>query len=337
MTTSEGRHRGADLSVVVVSPHGFTHVRRCVRHLREQDDAARVELVLVVPGRASLDDAAPGELDGFASVVVLPVGPVPDVDRAAGRGLLAASAPVVAVVEDHAYVGPGWVTALLAAYAGGDWCSVGSVMTNANPATGLSWANLLLGYGWWVDPGAAGELPDVPSHNGSYRRSALAPFGDALPERMGRDGDLHDALRAAGGRMLLARGATVAHANPSTLAPTVDLRLNAGRLYAAGRADGEGWSAPRRLAFAAAWPLVAAVRLRRLHAEHLAAGRHLAGAPRRVLLGLATALVVDALGQALGALRGAGPAVEVLRTFEQDRLQHLRRPERALLVEETPR
>jgi len=325
-----------DLSVVVVSPHGFTHVRRSVRHLREQDAAGRIELVLVVPGPTALEDAEPGELEGFARVRVVHVGPVPDVDRAAGRGLLAASGRVVAVVEDHAYVQPGWATALLAAYESGDWCSVGSVMENANPGTGLSWANLLLGYGWWVDPAGGGEMHDVPSHNGSYRRSALEPFGADLPDRMGRDGDLHDALRAAGGRMLLASGARIAHANPSLVAPTVDLRLSAGRLYSAGRAEAEGWSLPRRAAFAAAWPLVAAVRFRRLRGEHLAPGRHLAGAPPRVALGLAAALAVDALGQALGALRGPGPALDVLRTFEQDRIQHLRRRERARLVEGAP-
>ncbi|MCZ2837702.1 hypothetical protein [Modestobacter sp. VKM Ac-2985] len=327
---------GPALSIVVVSPHDFAHVRRTVRHLREQDDADQLELVLVATTEAAVADARPSELVGFAATRTVAVGAIPNVDRAAARGVLAASADLVAVIEDHAYVAPGWVRAVLAAYRDAPWVSVGSVMENANPDSSLSWANLVLGYGWWIDPAAAGEMRDVPSHNGSYRRAALAAFGEELPDLMVRGGGLHDRLRADGGRMFLAADARIAHVNPSTLPATADLRVNAGRLYGDERRRQERWPAAKRVLYAVAAPLIPAVRFRRIRAEHLAPGREHARLFPRALPGMIAALVLDAAGQALGYLRGAGRAPEVLAVFEMDRMQHLRRRDRERLAEAVP-
>ena len=315
--------RSPKLSVVVVTPGDGAQIRRSVRAVAAQDVADRVELVLVAPSEVALADLDEAVLAPFAAVRRVGVGPIPNVDRAAARGILAASAPVVAVIEDHGYVQPGWARAVLAAYENGPWVSVGSVMENANPRSSLSWANLMLGYGWWIAREQAGEMHDVPSHNATYRRDAVAAHGDSLPGRMGRLGDLHDRLRADGGRMLLAGDARIAHANPSRLAPTADLRFHAGRLYGAERAQEGGWGLPKRLAYAAAWPAIALVRLRRFHAEHLAGGRPHAHLWPRVLPGLVAALLLDALGQAAGYLRGPGRALDVLAVFEMDRVQHL--------------
>ncbi len=321
-----------DLSVIVVTPTTFEQIRRTVAHLRVQGAVDRLELVLVVPTEGALADHDPAELAPFGAVTVVPVGPIDNVDRAAARGMLGAAAPIVATIEDHAYVQSGWVEAVLTAYAEGDWGSVGSVMGNANPRTGLSWANLLLGYGWWLQPEQAGELPDVPSHNATYRRDVVARFGDALPDHVGRNGDLHDRLRAAGERLYLTPVGSITHANPSRLRATADLRFHAGRLYGDERARQGDWSPARRAFYAAASPLIPLVRSKRMYDEHFAAGRGHAELFPRIVPGLLAALVFDAVGQAAGYLRGPGRAPEVLATFEMDRIQHLDATDRRLLA-----
>jgi hypothetical protein len=320
------------MSVVVVTPNDFAQIRRTVSHLAEQDIAGELELVVVAPSEAALADRHEAELARFATVLTVPVGPVSDVDRAAARGILAATAAVVAIVEDHAFVQPGWARAIVDAYCDGPWVAVGSVIDNANPRRGLSWANLLLGYSWWIASEQAGEIADVASHNGSYRRAAVAEFGDELADRMGRGGDLHDRLRADRGKMYLAAGARVAHVNPSRLTATARLRFHAGRLYGAQRAAGARWSPAKRLLYAVAAPLIPLVRLRRLHAEHLAAGRPHARLFPRILPGLLVALSLDAAGQAAGYLRGPGRAQAVLRVFEMERLQHVTASDRRRVV-----
>jgi hypothetical protein len=324
-------HPSPTVSVVVVTPHDFRQVRRTIAHLAAQDGVDDVELVLVAPSEQAVADHEPAELAAFGSVTILPVGPIPNVDRAAARGMLTASAPIVASIEDHAFVQPGWLPAIRAAYEVGDRVSVGSVMGNANPRRGLSWANLMLGYGWWIHRDQAGELDDVPSHNATYRRETIAAFGDELPDHVGRAGDLHDRLRADGGLMYLAPDAAIEHVNPSTVSATASLRFNAGRLYGHERATQGRWGAPLRLAYALAFPLIALVRLLRLHREHLAAGAGHHELFPRVVPGLLTALLFDAVGQAVGYLRGAGEAPDVLATFEMDRIQHLDAADRRLL------
>jgi hypothetical protein len=317
------------LSVVVVTPTTFTQVRRTVDHLRRQSIAGRLELVLVVPTPDATDDADPAELAPFAAVQVVPVGPIPNVDRASADGIHAARAPIVAIVEDHAFVQPGWAEGLLRAYDAGDWTAVGAVMSNANPRTHLSWCNLLLAYGWWLHPERAGQHEDVPGHNISYRRDALTAFGEDLRDRLGRAGDLHDRLRDAGARMLLAPDAGVAHVNPSRWRSTSQLRFNAGRLY--GWQRSRDWSAGRRLLYALGSPLIPLVRLLRLRGDQLA-GSATGHLQPGILPTLLAVLVLDALGQAAGYLAGPGGSIDVLATFEMDRRQHLARVDEPLLA-----
>ncbi|MGB5952557.1 MAG: hypothetical protein WBG57_08615 [Ornithinimicrobium sp.] len=323
------------LSVVVVSPSDFAQVRRSVRHLSGQDTADQIELILVATSPASVADHHPWEFDRFAAVRIVAYGLITNVDRAAALGVSEASADIVAVVEDHAFVGPGWARAVMEAYRAADWVSVGSVMENANPSSSLSWANLLLGYGWWVDPARCGAIFDVPGHNGSYARSALAALSEELPDLMVRGGGLHDRLRAAGGRMYLAADARIAHLNPSRPSSTAKLRYNAGRLYGHIRAETERWSPVKRAAYALACIVIPYVRLQRLHAEHLAVGRAHHHLTPRILPGLLLALSLDAAGQAAGYLAGPGRAQEVAATFEMDRMRHLSRADHARFTSET--
>lgn len=323
------------LSVVVVTPHRFAPLRRTVRSLRAQTIRGRLELLVVAPSEDAVADREQGEVDAFAAVRTIPVGPISNVDRASAAGIHAARAPVVAVVEDHAYPYPHWAEHILAAYDSGDgqapYAAVGSIMGNANPRRTLSWVNLLLAYGRWTDPRDAGEMDDVPGHNITYATSVLQAFGDGLADRLGRGGDLHDRLRGAGHRMLLDSASRIDHVNPSRLVSTADLRFNAGRLYGSTRARTEGWSTARRLAYCLAGALIPLVRLRRLHAQWFGAGgAHAALAPRiypALLLGLA----LDAAGQIAGYAAGPGGSVDTLATFEMDRRQHVVEADRHIL------
>lgn len=83
------------LSTVVVTPDQFEQLRRTVRHLRDQHDADKMELVIVAPSEDAVRDHRNGELSGFANVAIVPVGPIPNVDKAAASAVPAASSPAV--------------------------------------------------------------------------------------------------------------------------------------------------------------------------------------------------------------------------------------------------
>ena len=50
-------------------------------------------------------------------------------------------------------------------------------MRNANPKSAISWANLLIEYGPWLDPAPAGKASHLPGHNSSYKRDVLLGYG----------------------------------------------------------------------------------------------------------------------------------------------------------------
>ncbi len=314
------------LSVVVVTAQTFRNVRRTVRHLQQQTIASQIELMLVAPDRAAVSDAAPHELSGFGRVACVEVGPFADVDREAARAVPVATASLIAFIEDHAFAEPQWAEAMVAAHAG-PWVAVASTMVNANPERVLSWCNLLVSYTASVEPVVEGERSAIPGHNISYKREALLPFGDALPDRMVREGGLLSELRSRGGRFMIAERARVHHINPSTIAATAEIRWHAGRLYGARRAASGRWSLPRRALYVALGPLIPVVRYSRVTRE-LFGNQTRIDIARRVKPAIFAGLVFDALGQMAGYALGAGGSLSALTRFELDRMQHITRAER---------
>jgi hypothetical protein len=305
------------MSVVVVTLDRFRTMRRTAGALRAQTARARIELILIGPTEEGLAERDPRETDGFFAVHTVAVGPIENVDRAAAHGIRMAKAPVVAIIEDHAYPEPEWAEAVLRAHEG-PWAAVGAVMENANPGTALSWANLLLAYGAWVEPVAGGETVSISRHNLSFKRLVLEQFGEGLESYLGRDGGLLQRLRADGHRFYLEPAARVHHANPSRLSATVTLRLNAGRLAGATRSRLEQWSPLRRTLYVLGGPLIPVFRARPLHRKVFRAGLFPRAYPALLLC-----LVLDGIGQMLGFALGPGESAQTLSDFEVGRPRHM--------------
>ena len=317
---------GPALTAILVAATKFADVARTEKALRRQTIVGDVELVVVGPDAAALADA-PADLDaaGYHSVKrVHTDGPIDNVDTAAAGGILAASASILGLVEDHAFPEPDWAERIVAAHRaakGGPYVAIGSGFENANPDTPQSWCNLLLAYGSWVGPNGRGPATHVSRHNISYDRDLLlAAVGDDLDRRLGRDGNILGTLLKQGHRFYLEPAARVRHLNPSKTASTRELRFNAGRLYAATRADAGKWSTPKRLFYAAASPLFPAMRLKHLGRRTLVAQDSVGW---RLWPSLLWWLTVDAAGQAIGFAAGPGKTAQTLAAFEFDRARHM--------------
>ena len=313
------------LSVILVTPDDFATVRRTFQHLRAQTMAERIEVVLVAPRAA---DVVPGtgEVDGFQSVQVVETG-APIASSAAARavGIRAARADVVALAEDHSFPDPGWAAALLAAHARGH-AVVGPTVRNGNPGTMLSWANLLLEYGPWLDPADAGPAEHLPGHNSAYRRDLLLAYGDELPRRMEVETVLQQELAARGHTLLRTADAWTSHLNFSVFLPSMALRFLGGWLFASGRA--RRWSAGKRAMYTLAAPLIPLVRLQRVLRTMARVPEQRALLPRIVpMLGLT--LLVDAAGELVGYALGAGRSDAQLSAIEFRRPRFLNPRDRA--------
>jgi GT2 family glycosyltransferase len=129
------------LSVILPTCDDFSTIRLTVRALSRQTIRDKIELVIVAP----VDD--PGvdekEVAEFARVTIVNGGPLRTSNISRSAGIRAACAPIVVLSEDHSFPDPDWAEALVKAHESG--CAVaGPVITNGNPKSLTSWANLLL-------------------------------------------------------------------------------------------------------------------------------------------------------------------------------------------------
>ena len=92
----------AELSIVVVAGSGPAGIARTMRHLRAQTARQRMEVLIVAESSAGFDLAALGGGE-FAACLLVEVGPITERGAAAARGMLAATSPIVGLIEDHSY------------------------------------------------------------------------------------------------------------------------------------------------------------------------------------------------------------------------------------------
>lgn len=307
------------MSVILATADTYESIRATVRHLWAQNVVNQIELVIVAPS-ASAVNLVDDELKSFFRYVVVEGGPGQSVGLANALGVRHATAPVIALAEDHAFPAPGWAEALIAAHRE-PWAAVGPVVRNANPKSRLSRADLLISYGPWMDPAPAGPVDYLPGHNTSYKRELLLGYGADLDSMMEGETSLHWDLRSKGHKLYLEPAAKIAHMNFAVLIPFMQVHLYGGRGFATTRAQNAQWGWGKRLFFSCASPLIPAVRLWRILREM---GRH--GRSRvpvvRVLPQILIGLAADATGQMLGYTLGAGKTTAKLTRLEHHRYRY---------------
>jgi GT2 family glycosyltransferase len=277
-------------------------VARTLRYLADQTIAERIELILVLLDGATPEGDPPDAVGRLAGHRFVPAPDARSIAEANAAGVRPASAPIVALGEDHAFPEPGWAEALVARHEE-PWAVVGPVVRNANPDTLVSWADYALSYASFAVGQPGGDVGFVPGHNSSYKRAVLERQGDGLSGALAAEWVFHLRLREQGEGVYLEPDAVLAHVNFSKLRPFLVHAFRGGRSHAAIRAM--HWSAMRRLVYALGSPVLPALRGYRV-------ARALPPAQRRLVPALALpvallGLVVDAAGQAVGFAR-ANPA-----------------------------
>ena len=318
------------LSVILVAGSGATSIARTVWHMRQQTVRNTIEFIVVVAHKDDLREMNIGQSEFFA-VNVLAVGPISERGDAAARGIMAATSPIVALIEDHSFPETEWADAFIRAHAG-PWAGVGPRVENANPATGRSCVNFLLSYVSFSGPQSAGPRALIPWHNSAYKRECLAPFQDRLGHLLTWEGDLQDELLAAGHTLYFEPLARTHHANVSRLGSTFRQNFHRGRVMGAIRAQRDRWPRWRKLAYAAAFPLYPLAQLRYL-LPVIRQQRYTVAMRVRVVSLLGPVLWAAAVGESFGVLTGAGNAFLALDGFDLHRLSHVTQAERREIIE----
>ncbi len=283
---------GPELSVVVPSVNGLGDLVGCLEALMAEARAVPLEILVVDRVGEALRRAV---ADRFPSVLILaaPVDTtIPDLRALAFE---AATAPVVAVIEDHVIVPPGWARAHLEAHARGEQV-VGGAVENAATERLVDWAAFLCEYHHLIPPLPAGPVLRLTGNNTSYDRDLLLVYCGVW--RAGRWEDhLHAAMQRDGIHLISHPEIRVGHKKHYSVGEYLSQRYLYSRAWAGVRASGTSVAA-RFVAGAArvALPPVLYLRIVRTIWNK---GRH-----RRELLRSLPLLALFALGWAAGEMVG---------------------------------
>ena len=311
-----------DISVIIVTPDSFETISKTIDCLRKQTAKDRIEVVIVAPSadRLNLNNSV---LNDFPKMKVVQIGTIES--RAVGNaaGVRQATAPVAVLAEDHSFPDPRWAEALIRAHRQ-PWAAVGPVVRNANPDSALSWADLVISYGPWLDPTPAGVASHLPGHNCSYKRGILLEYRDKLESMLEAESVLHWDLRSKEFQIYLEPEAKISHINFSLLSSWIRVRFIAGRYFAASRSI--NWPLFKRIMYTVATPLIPFIRFSRTILNMYRPGR-LQNLPLsmklRIVVAMILGLILDGAGQSTGYAMGYGDSKEKMLKYEFHRYRHL--------------
>ena len=244
----------AELTVVVASVNGLPYLADCLDSLERHAPDAEVIV-------ADWTDEKTRALvtDRWPQVQLLSFDEPKAVPELRAAGIAAATAPYVAVIEDHCRVTRGWADAILEAHRAGHHV-VGGAVRNVKTERARDWAPFFCEYGAFMEPSPTGPVDDLTGMNVSYDREALAEIADLLAE--GRwESDLHPRLRKRGYGFWAAEGAVIEHAKDFGFVEFASQRYHYSRSFAGMRNASLG---ARRPIYALATPLLVPLIARRI-------------------------------------------------------------------------
>jgi glycosyltransferase involved in cell wall biosynthesis len=282
-----------------------------LRSVLAQDEIGGTEVILVDLGDA---DQPPLAGSDHPSVHLLWMAAGTSYGQARAEAVRRARGDVVAFLEEHCRVAPGWLGALTARLDGGPWVAVGPRVVSGNPGSGFSDAMGLINYGAWTGPQTAREMDMLPGNNSAYRRQALLDFEPDLSRLLMADTVLQWRLAEDGGRLCVEPEATLAHRYPTGLWSAAKGEYLYHVCFADVRAQSFGWTVPMRLAYAAGSVLIPWLRLARMMRAYrdLEAGVIV----RKNLVGVFLLLSAAVAGQAVGVLFGSRGSERRFTEFE---------------------
>lgn len=290
------------LSVVIASVNGLACILECLEKLEALPERDQVE-ILVLDRRA--DQTAETIARRFPRVVLHAGLMGRSIPELRWQGMRAARGEIVAVIEDHCLVPPGWAREILR-FAGSPFGVVGGPVENGSCERVLDWAFFLAEYGRCMPPLEEGETDSVPGNNAAYRRSLLPldePIWATLWESF-----LQKELRRRGVRIFLSPAMQIYHKKSFRLGEMLEQRFLYSRSFAAMRAS--NMTVGGRMLYAALSLPLPAVLMWRILGVLLRKRRNL----REFLLGL-PAITLFVLSWAAGEIAGclAGPGDSLAR------------------------
>lgn len=290
------------VSVVIASVSGLPSIGECLDALVGQDGGVDAQILVVdrcgEETRAALRRR-------FPKVEVVAAAPGTSIPALRAMGVERAKGRMVAILEDHCNVGPGWMRAVARQHAAGA-AAVGGAVENGSVDRTVDWAAFFCEYARFMPPVPRGVVREITGNNTLYDRTVLERLGPEA-RRPVWESFLHARLRGLGVALQSDPDLVVTHKKRFGYAHFLAQRYHYSRSFAGERLAGSPWW--RRAGYACATPLLPPLLLGRMTLAVTRKRRHLGRFVQATPV-LATFLVSWAFGEAVGALLGPGRSLE---------------------------
>jgi GT2 family glycosyltransferase len=283
------------LSIVVASVNGLPYLEACLEALERH--APDCELIVA--------DATNAETRALVTrrwpeVKLLSFDEPMTVPELRAAGIFAATAPAVAVIEDHCNVTPGWAARIAAAHEEGH-AVVGGPVRNVMTRRLRDWSAFLCEYSNYLEPFPGGPVGDLPGMNVSYDRRALAAIDDLLREGHWESW-LHPRLLERGFELYSVPDAVIEHAKDFGFGEFVSQRYHYARSFAGTRNRQIG---SKRVVYALGTPVLVPLTIWRI-GGNVKRRRRFSGVFARSLPLITVYAAVWAVGESIGYTFGGG-------------------------------
>ena len=216
------------ISITISTGQGWPAILETVRSA--EASAAAVGGEVVVTDGSRYGAPALGQLGGRTTWESIPGASVFQLRRVAYQR---ASAPIVAITEDHCRVGPEWAGRMLAAHAAHPTAAaIGGSVENGAVESDIDWASFLVVQATIAAPIASGATRKLAGAvNASYKRAAL-PGSDGVDDFGTLDVDHQRRLALSGQTLIADDSIRVIHDQSLGVRGTVLIHFHAGRTYA---------------------------------------------------------------------------------------------------------
>lgn len=243
-------------TVVLVAGNRRERAQRMLRSVLEQDIADQI--VIMVYDRADQPSRDLPELTR-PGIIYEAVDKGSTIGQLLARATLAAATEIIAFIEEHVVVPPGWARESLRRHADG-YAGVTGTLTCGNSQYRGARIIFSITYGAYMRPQEAGETTEIPGHNSSFIRSKLLKFRDELEWLLGTEILLIRRLVADGEKFYRAADLTLKHWNETTLCDGCRALFFWNQMYICNLATMEKWSFTHRALYLMATSLVPFVR-----------------------------------------------------------------------------
>jgi GT2 family glycosyltransferase len=294
---------GPLISVVIASVNGMPSIGECLEALTKQQSDIRYEVLVVDRcGEKTRDEIR--RRFSQPEIRLIPVEGCESIPKLRALGMSGAHGRLIAILEDHCNVPPGWFEAIARAHQAG-YQAIGSGVENGSVERLIDWAVFFCEYSRFMPPVASGVVPEIPGNCAVYDRLVLERLGPELRKEVW-ESFLHQRLKEEGVAFFCDPAMTVSHKKEFGFGYFMSQRYHYSRSFAAMRMRAVPLS--RRLAYACATPALPFLLLWRMATTVWRKQR------RRKEFLLATPIIGMFLaswawGEAVGALLGPGDSL----------------------------